>query len=320
MTKYIISRLILMIPTLFGGLAVVFVLFRVVPGDPVLMMMGGGGDAGSVNPEAYAALKHQLRLDEPIAVQFALWLQDAAVGDFGTSFQTSHPVTDEIGRRAPTTLALAALALGITIVFSIPMGIIAALKQDTVVDYGLRILAVSALSMPTFWIGILTVLALIRFWGWFPPISYASPYSEPWIAMQQLFLPALVLGLRSVGVSMRVLRSSLLEEIRSDYARTGYAKGLSRRAVVWKHVMPNAFLPTLTLFSLEAAFLIGGSVIVETIFNVNGLGALAIDALTNRDFPVVQGILVVVLVSVMLINLTVDLLYARIDPRIRYSA
>ena len=318
MTQFLLRRLLLMLPTAFGGILLIFFLFRVIPGDPVLMMMGGG-DGGGINREAYDKLRAELRLDRPVYVQFGLWLGDALQGDLGTSYRTGHKTLDEISLRLPTTLTLMAMALSTTIIFSIPMGIVSALKQDTPIDYVLRVLSLSALSMPSFWLGLLIILLLITVWQWFPPITYTSPFADPWVSLQQLALPALVLGSRPIGVAMRVLRSSLLEELRSDYTRTAYAKGLNQRVVVWRHVVPNSFLPTLTFFGLEAAGLIGGSVIVESLFNVPGIGQLAIAALQNRDFPITQGILLLVLGFVMMINLFVDVMYGVIDPRIRYE-
>lgn len=316
--QFILRRLLLMIPTALGGILLIFAMFRVLPGDPVLMMMGGG-EGGTVNVETYKRLQTELRLDRPIHIQFGLWLSDAARGDLGTSYRTGHKTFDEIKLRFPTTLALMALSLSVTIVFSIPMGIVSALKQDTMVDYALRVIGLSALSMPSFWLGLLVILLMITVWQWFPPITYSFPFRDPWLSVQQLAIPALILGSRPIGVAMRVLRSSLLEELRSDYARTAYAKGLGRRVVVWRHVVPNAFLPTITFFGLEAAGLIGGAVIVESLFNVPGIGQLSIASLQNRDFPIVQGILLLVLGFVMVINLFVDLMYGVIDPRIRHA-
>lgn len=318
MTQFITRRLLLMLPTALGGILLIFTMFRVIPGDPVLMMMGGG-EGGNINKEMYDKLRGEMRLDRPVYVQFGLWLKDALQGNLGTSYRTGHNVVEEIKLRFPTTLTLMAMALSITILFSIPMGIISALKQDSVIDYALRVIGLSALSMPSFWLGLLIILLLISVWQWFPPITYTSPWADPWVSLQQLALPALVLGSRPIGVAMRVLRSSLLEELRSDYTRTAYAKGLQQRVVVWRHVVPNSFLPTLTFFGLEAAGLIGGSVIVESLFNVPGIGQLAIAALQNRDFPITQGILLLVLGFVMIINLVVDVLYGVIDPRIRYE-
>lgn len=317
MAQYVFRRLLLMIPTILGGVLMIFVMFRVLPGDPVQMMMGGGGDAGTANPEAYNALRQELNLDKSIPVQFSMWLNDAAHGNLGKSYRSGHQVTEEIVQRLPTTFTLMILSLAITVVLSIPMGIVSALKQDTVIDYALRVAGLASLSMPSFWVGLLIIFTLISVWQWFPPISYTTPYRDPWLSAQQLFLPAIVLGLRPVGVAMRVLRSSLLEELRSDYSRTAHAKGLAARAVVWKHVLPNAFLPTLTVFGLEAAGLLGGAVIVESIFNVPGMGQLSIQSLQLRDFPVVQGMLLVVLGFVLMVNMWIDLMYGWIDPRIR---
>lgn len=306
-----------MLVTASGGMLLLFVVFRVLPGDPILVIMGGEG--GLVDPARYAAMRHELHLDEPIPLQFVIWLGDLALGDLGTSYQTGHPVAAEIGFRLPTTLTLVVMALAITILFAVPMGILAALRQDSWVDYVLRIFGLGGLSMPSFWIGILVVLLLATVWHWFPPASYAPPFREPWVSFQQLVFPAVVLGFRAVGVAMRVLRSSVLEELHTDYARTGHAKGLQPRIVMLRHILPNAFLPTLTYFGLEAATLLSGSIVVESIFNVPGIGQLLIAALQQRDLPLVQGIVLVVLGLVMLVNLVVDLAYGWVDPRIRYE-
>jgi peptide/nickel transport system permease protein len=205
------------------------------------------------------------------------------------------------------------------VVVSVPMGVLAALRQDHPIDYVLRIMGLSGLSMPPFWVGMLLVLMLTSFWQWFPPAQYAPPWQDPWLSFRQLIFPALVLGFRPVGVALRVLRSSVLEELRSDYARTATGKGVASRLVIWRHVIPNSFLPTLTYFGLEAAALLGGSAVVESIFNVPGVGQLLIQALQRRDFPLVQGIMIATLGSVMAINLLVDVLYGIFDPRIRYA-
>lgn len=317
MGRYVLQRCLLMVPTALAGLLALFVLFRVLPGDPVLVMMSGG-EGGTVDQKAYAALRQQLHLDEPVPIQFGIWLADLARGDLGMSYHTGHPAALEIFQRFPTTVTLMIMSLTITVVLSIPMGLLAAMKQDGPIDYLLRIVGLSGLSMPPFWVGILVVLALTTFWQWYPPTDYAPPYREPWLAFQQLAFPAIVLGYRPVGVALRVLRSSVLEELRADYARTALAKGAFIRDVVWQHVMPNSFLPTLTYFGLEATALLGGSAVVESIFNVPGIGQLLIQALQRRDFPLVQGIMLIVLWFVMAINLLVDLLYGYFDPRIRY--
>jgi peptide/nickel transport system permease protein len=317
MSRYVLKRLLLMVPTALGGLLTLFVIFRILPGDPVMMMLNGG-EGGTVNRAAYDALRSQLHLDQPIPVQFVVWLVDAARGDLGVSYATGHPVSTEIFLRLPTSATLMVMALVITVVVSVPMGVLAALRQDGVIDYVLRVLGLSGLSMPPFWVGLLMVLALTTFWQWFPPAQYAPPWQDPWLAFRQLIFPALVLGFRPVGVALRVLRSSVLEELRSDYARTAIAKGVADRVVIWRHVIPNSFLPTLTYFGLEAAALLGGSAVVESIFNVPGIGQLLIQALQRRDFPLVQGIMTATLASVMAINLLVDVLYGVFDPRIRY--
>ncbi|MCC7368530.1 MAG: ABC transporter permease [Chloroflexi bacterium] len=317
MGRYILHRLLIMVPTALGGLLALFVIFRVLPGDPVLMMLGGG-EGGSVDQRAYATLRAQLNLDQPIPLQFVTWLGAVMQGDLGMSYMTGHPVVTEIFLRFPTSVALMLMALAITIVLSVPMGILAALRQNSVLDYLLRIVGLSGLSMPPFWIGMLLILMLTTFWQWYPPAQYAPPYRDPWLAFQQLIFPALVLGFRPVGVALRVLRSSVLEELRSDYARTATAKGVRARLVIWRHILPNSFLPTLTYFGLEAAALLGGSAVVESIFNVPGVGQLLIQALQRRDFPLVQGIMMTTLAFVMGVNLLVDVLYGFFDPRIRY--
>jgi peptide/nickel transport system permease protein len=210
------------------------------------------------------------------------------------------------------------MALLITAIIGIPMGIIAALRQDTPLDYILRVLGLAGLSLPSFWLGILVVLILAVGWKWFPPVSYTQPYNDPWLSFRQLIFPAIVLGYRPVGVVLRVLRSSVLEQIRADYTRTANAKGLSAPTIMIRHVLRNSFLPTLTYFGLEAAALLGGVVVIESIFNVPGIGQLLIQALQRRDYPMVEGVLLFILLFVMFINLIIDLLYVVVDPRIRY--
>jgi len=316
MRDYLIRRLLFMIPTLFGALTLIFFIMNILPGDVALMILGEA--TGQASPEALAHLREQLGLNRPLYVQYLAWLWGVVQLDFGTSLWTGVPVFEEIWVRLPITLTLIVFSILLSMVLAVPIGIIAALRQDSVVDYGLRLFTISGLSIPSFWFGMMVILFLLLTFRWFPPLTYAVIYTSPWVSLQQLFLPAIVLGYRQTAVSARMMRSSMLEVLREDYVRTARSKGLKERVVVYLHALKNASLPVVTIFGVEAVILFSGAVIIEKIFNVPGVGTLIVDAMGRRDFPLVQGVVLIIVGFVLVVNLVVDLVYAWLDPRIRY--
>jgi peptide/nickel transport system permease protein len=316
MKEYLARRILLIFPTLFGALTLIFFIMNILPGDVALMILGE--DTGQANPEALARLREQLGLNRPLYVQYLSWLWGVVRLDFGTSLWTGVPVFQEIWVRLPITLTLIVFSVCLSMVMAIPIGILAALKQDSWVDYGLRVFTISGLSIPSFWFGLMVLLFLLLVFRWFPPLAYAVIYTNPWVSLQQLFLPAIVLGYRQTAVSARMMRSSMLEVLREDYVRTARSKGLKERIVVYLHALKNAALPVVTIFGVEAVILFSGAVIIEKIFNVPGVGTLIVDAMGRRDLPLVQGVVLIIVGFVLVVNLAVDLTYAWLDPRIRY--
>jgi peptide/nickel transport system permease protein len=319
MIGYIVKRLLWAIPTMLGAITIVFLLLRVMPGDVAVLILTEGA-AEHVDPVQLAAVREQLGLNRPLYEQYFSWLWGIVRLDLGTSLWTGAPVWQEIGIRLPYTLMLVVLSVAITVVMAIPIGIISALKQDTWIDYSLRTVAIAGIAIPNFWFGMLLLLFMITVFTWFPPLDYAPIYKQPGIAMQQLMLPAIALGYRSVAVSARMMRSAMLEVMREDYVRTAWAKGLRDRKVIYLHALKNAVLPVITMFGLEAVMIFSGAVIIETIFNIPGIGGLLISGINNRDYILVQGLVTVVVAVVLMVNLLVDLIYAWVDPRIRFRS
>ena len=317
MRTYVTKRLLLIVPTLFGVAAVVFVIMRVIPGDVTLLILGGD-QTGRIDPQQLAAMRHQLGLDQPIAVQFGTWLWSVLRLDFGTSLWTGQPVIEEVLIRLPMSLEVAILATIVSVLLAIPLGMIAAVRQDTWVDYAIRILSIGGQAIPSFWVGILVILFLVIYFGWGPPLEFTPPWVDPWANFQQLVWPVLTVGYRYAAVTTRMTRSTVLEVLREDYIRTAWAKGLRQRAVVIRHALKNAMLPVITLVGTEFAFLIGGLVVTETVFTLNGVGRFVVDAVAHRDYPVVQALVFLIALCFVVVNLLIDLTYAWFDPRIRY--
>ncbi|HXD94980.1 MAG TPA: ABC transporter permease [Candidatus Acidoferrum sp.] len=317
MRTYITKRLLLIVPTLFGVAALVFVIMRVIPGDVTLLILGGD-QAGRIDPAQIAAMKHQLGLDQPLLVQFGTWLWGVLRFDFGTSLWTGQPVIEELLIRLPLSLELALLASMVSVVIAIPLGMLAAVRQDSWVDYVVRVVSIGGLAIPSFWIGILCILLLVIYFGWGPPLEFTPPWVDPWANFQQMVWPVVTVGYRYAAVTTRMTRSTVLEVLREDYIRTAWAKGLRERVVVVRHALKNAMLPVITLIGTEFAFLIGGLVVTETVFTLNGVGRFVVDAVAHRDYPVVQALVFLIAFSFVIVNLLVDLTYAWFDPRIRY--
>ena len=317
MRTYLAKRLLLIVPTLFGVAAVVFLIMRVIPGDVTLLILGGD-QTGRIDPQQLAAMRHQLGLDQPIAVQFGTWLWGVLRLDFGTSLWTGQPVIEEVLIRLPLSLEVAILATIVSVLLAIPLGMIAAVRQDSWVDYVIRVVSIGGQAIPSFWVGILVILALVIYFGWGPPLEFTPPWVDPWANFQQLVWPVLTVGYRYAAVTTRMTRSTVLEVLREDYIRTAWAKGLRERAVVIRHALKNAMLPVITLVGTEFAFLIGGLVVTETVFTLNGVGRFVVDAVAHRDYPVVQALVFLIALCFVVVNLLIDLTYAWFDPRIRY--
>lgn len=317
MRTYLAKRLLLIVPTLFGVAAVVFLIMRVIPGDVTLLILGGD-QTGRIDPQQLAAMRHQLGLDQPIAVQFGTWLWGVLRLDFGTSLWTGQPVIEEVLIRLPLSLEVAILATIVSVLLAIPLGMIAAVRQDSWVDYVIRVASIGGQAIPSFWVGILVILALVIYFGWGPPLEFTPPWVDPWANFQQLVWPVLTVGYRYAAVTTRMTRSTVLEVLREDYIRTAWAKGLRERAVVIRHALKNAMLPVVTVIALEFAFLIGGLVVTEQVFNLNGIGLLLVQAVSHRDYTLIQALVMLVAGIFIVVNFLMDGMYAWLDPRIRY--
>ena len=323
MYKYIINRLLLTIPTLFGAAILVFLVLRLAPGDVCEMRMAGTGLF--VDPEAIKICQDNLGLNDPKIVQFGRFVGGYFIGDLGISMWTSKPILDEIGIRFELSLQLALMATFFSILIAIPLGTISAVKQNTWVDYAVRTFSIAGIAMPSFWLGILIILGLLlttQAWfgePWMPPIYYISPFDNPWGNFTQLIWPALATVYRYAAVSTRMTRSALLEVLREDYIRTAHAKGLLSKIIIRRHALKNALLPVVTIIGIEFAFLMGGLVVTEQVFNLNGLGKLFVESVLNHDYNLTQNLVMLVALIFILTNFFVDLLYAWLDPRIRYG-
>jgi peptide/nickel transport system permease protein len=317
MRTYIAKRLLLIVPTLFGAAALVFLIMRVIPGDVALLIFGGD-QAGHIDPKQLEAMRHRLGLDQSLLMQFGTWLWGVLRFDFGTSLWTGQPVVEELLIRLPLSLELALLATAVSVVIAIPLGIAAAARQDSWLDYLVRVVSIGGLAIPSFWVGILIILFLVIFFGWGPPLEFTPPWINPWANFQMMIWPVVTVGYRYAAVTTRMTRSTMLEVLREDYIRTAWAKGLRERTVVIRHALKNSMLPVVTLVGTEFAFLIGGLVVTETVFTLNGVGRFVVDAVAHRDYPVVQALIFLIAFSFVVVNLLVDLTYAWFDPRIRY--
>jgi peptide/nickel transport system permease protein len=318
MRTYILKRLLLMVPTLLGVATIVFLIMRVIPGDVALLILGGDDGGGQIDPKALAAVRQQLGLDQPLIVQFGTWLWGVVQFDFGKSLWTGQPIVHELAIRLPLSLQLALMATFVSVLIAIPLGTLAAVRQDTWVDYAVRVGSIGGLAIPSFWIGILCILFLVIYFGWGPPLEFTPPWVDPWANFQMMVWPVVTVGYRYSAVTTRMTRSTVLEVLREDYIRTAWAKGLRERAVVIRHALKNAMLPVITLIGTEFAFLIGGLVVTETVFTLNGIGRFVVDAVAHRDYPVVQALVFLIAFAFVIVNLLVDLTYAWFDPRIRY--
>ena len=305
-----------MIPTLLGVAVLVFLLMRVIPGDIVEMRFAEGR---FFNPELVAKERMRFGLDRPLWRQFVDWIGGVVRLDFGLSMWSGGPITHEIAIRLQLSLQLALMSTALAVLLAIPLGTLAALHQDTWVDYAVRLFSIAGLATPSFWLGILMFLALLTIFRWIPPMVFTPFWQDPWQNLSQMIWPALAVGYRYAAVATRMTRSAMLEVLREDYIRTAWAKGLGQSLIVRRHALKNAMLPVMTVLGLEFAFLIGGLVVTEQVFNLNGLGLLFVQSIARRDYPLVQALVLLVACVYILVNFGVDLLYAWLDPRIRYQ-
>ncbi len=317
MRQYAIKRIGLFIPTVLLVTIIVFVVMRLIPGDPALAILSA--DDAVYTQEELAQLRAELGTDRPIVVQYAEWMGGLFKGDFGTSYWWGGPVMERLGERIPVTIELALLGIALAVVCAVPLGVISAIRPDSPLDYASRVFTLVGISIPTFFSGILLTILLIRAFGWLPPLGYEDIWEDPWTNIKQLVLPALALGFYDMAFIARVTRSSMMEILREDYMRTARAKGLRETVVLARHGLKNAVLPVLTISGWQFGRLFGGTVIIEKIFLIPGVGQLLIDAIYQRDFPTIQAVIVIVALSIVVVNLLVDLLYGWLDPRIRYA-
>ena len=321
MRAYLLRRLALFIPTAFGVSVFIFLMLHVIPGDYATSVLLGGGRDRSLIPteEDFQRVREQLGLDGSLPEQYLRWATDFVKGDFGESWTNKRSVRDRMTPRVAMSAELAAIAIILALLIAIPGGILAAVRQDTWVDYVLRGFSMLFESMPNFWIALLLIMGLLWAFNWIPPISYTHLWENPIDNFKSLIFPAMIVGARSSAGMLRMTRSSVLEVLREDYVRTAESKGLSRPKVLFVHVMKNALLPVTTLAGFEVVILMGGLVIIEVVFNLPGIGKLLVQGVAARDYPVVQAIVVFVAVIVLIANLVVDMMYAWLDPRIRYT-
>jgi peptide/nickel transport system permease protein len=323
MYQYILKRLLLMIPTLLGAALLVFLLLRLVPGDVCVLRMTGG--SGYVDPKAIANCRAELGLDRSYAVQFLTFVWDFVRFDFGTSMWTGRPITEEIALRFQLSLQIAIMATLTAILLAIPLGTISAVKQNTWIDYVVRGFSIAGIAMPSFWLGLLIILGLLitskALFGspWMPPIKYVPLWEDPLYNLSMTIFPALATGYRYSAVATRMTRSALLEVLREDYVRTARAKGLVQKLIIRRHALANSLLPVVTIIGIEFAFLMGGLVVTEQVFNLNGLGKLFVASVTHHDYTMTQALVMLVATIFVVTNFVVDIIYAWLDPRIRYK-
>ena len=313
MREYFLKRVLLMVPTLFLVTVFVFLLMHLRSGDVVIQMLEGYAYAETVE-----ALRHELGLDKPLYEQYLTWMGGVLQGDLGRSLWTKESILLEFARRFPVTLELTLLTIIISVTFGVGVGILSAIRQESWIDYIGRVVAIMALAMPVFWLAILVVVIPAIYWRWTPLWTYVTPTADLLENLKIMIFPALVFGLSRAGPIMRIMRSSMLEVQRQDYIRTAWAKGLRERTVIFKHAIKNALIPVVSIIGLQIHFYLGGSVIIETIFRLPGMGSFFVEALIRLDYPVVQSMNLIGATFGLLLNLMVDFSYAYLDPRIRY--
>jgi len=310
---------LLFIPTLLLATLVVFILLRLIPGDPALVKLVGETGEAKFTQAQLDAMRAKLGTDRPLYVQYGNWVWGMLRLDFGVSLFFEEAVSRDLAAKFPITLELTVLALLIATIVAVPLGLLSAIKQNTPTDYVARIITIAGVALPNFWVGILIVYFLVLLFGWMPPLGYANVWEEPATNLQQLIFPALVLGFYNMAFTARVTRSSMLEVYREDYIRTARAKGLAERVVILRHALKNALLPIATVSGYEFGRLLAGTVVIENIFMVPGMGKLLIDSVLHRDYTTVQAVVVVTTVSVLMLNLVLDVIYGWLNPKIRFT-
>lgn len=315
MTGYLLRRFALMLLTLFGMSILIFLVMRLVPGNIADILVDS---AGIVDPKQKLKIEQELGLDQPLVLQYWQWISGLAHGDLGYAYVSERPAIEEIAPRIPVTAKLGALALLFSVLIGLPLGVISAVRQDTFLDYFLRVISLSGLSMPSFWLGLLVLMAFVQALGWIP--IYNTRPDSLWAEIGLLSIPALVVGFRSSALVMRLTRSSMLEVLKQDYIRTARSKGASERSINYEHALRNALLPVVTIIGIEAAFLIGGLIVTETVFNIPGIARFLVEAIRSRDYPIVQNLVMFIAVIVVTVNFIVDLTYTMLDPRIRLES
>ncbi|OFX34514.1 MAG: hypothetical protein A2Z07_10885 [Armatimonadetes bacterium RBG_16_67_12] len=312
MTRFIVQRLLLTIPVLFLVSIIVFTLINLIPGDPALLM--AGGEAGR---DVVEALRIQMGLNKPMVVRYLIWLNRVAQGDLGKSVRDGRPVLGVLLQKLPVTIELAFVSMLVSWLIAIPAGVMAAWRRGTALDYTATTVALAGLSIPNFWLGIMLIYLFAVNLRWLPPSGYVEPWTDPVRNLTLMILPATVLGTALAALVMRLLRSSMLEVLGTEFVRTAHAKGLSDRVVILRHALKNAMIPVATVMGLQLGGLLGGAVITETIFAVPGIGRLAIESILTRDYPMVQGVVLFSAVAIVFVNFAVDIIYSLLDPRIR---
>lgn len=316
MQHYIMRRLLTSGVSLLGLTMLVFFFLRAVPGDAAVLVLGSDASA---SPEQVAAVRHELGLDDPMPVQYLRWVGDIVRGDLGGSLFTGRSVTFEIRNRITTTLELALLALAFSFVAGVSMGTFSAVRQGRASDQGARFLAILGLAVPSFWLGTMVIVFGARWFGWAPPVRHEEIWTDPWTNLQQFFIPALVVGLALAASLSRITRSAVLEVMHEDFIRTAQAKGLAPRTVLLRHTLRTSLIPVITLFGVQVGAVVAGSVVVENVFTLPGMGRLMLDSVGRKDYPIVQGIVLLYGAFIIVANLGTDIMYGLLDPRIRFA-
>ena len=319
MQSFILRRILLMLPTIIGATMVVFLIMRVVPGDIALLLLMGDTGSGDVDPRSLAQLREELGLNKSLPVQYLDWLTAIPLGDFGDSLLTRRPIITEVGRRFPITMQLGLMSIIFGFAFGLPLGIISALKQNSWADQLSRFTSIIFLAFPSFWLGLIVILVGLRVFEWIPPIGYNLLWKDPASNLVQLLFPSLIIGSHLMAIVARMTRSTMLEVMREDYIRTARAKGLAEPTVIVRHAMKNSMIPVITIVSLWFGSLLGGTVVMETVFSIPGLGLYLIESITLRDYTVTQALVFLLAAGFVIINLLVDLLYGWLDPRISHA-
>ncbi|PZC41935.1 MAG: peptide/nickel transport system permease protein [Chloroflexi bacterium] len=319
MGAYVIRRILTFIPSAIGVTLIIFIIMRIVPGDPALMILSGADGESSYTQEDYLLLRSQMGLDDSLPTQYLRWMGQLARFDLGVSLENDRPISNIFKERFPVTVQLALLGFLSAVVMGIPIGIISAIKQDSIVDYVFRSIAIFGLAMPTFFVGLIVILVLSVYFNWFPPLGFKNLWEDPWISIQQLGWPALALGFSVNGTMMRMMRAQMLEVIQEDYIRTARSKGLPERVVINRHAVKNAMLPVITVAGTLLGGLLGGTVVIEMIFSIPGMGRALIDAIYVRDIPLIQTFILIIALIYLFLNLLIDLSYGWLNPRIRLT-